>query len=345
MAVTRKQPPTSFPGRHPNKKARLLEGRSYKPTSAHHRYHLYLASAKCQSTQIPWFRPKNTYLRFLSPPAMTSGTLGISQDPGDCEIPSFAVTFKGNREKIKEKYESFWSLPQAGGDVLAYHEGKSGHQFTPEVTNADKWLQPNPRFTKENLNRTEILAEDDDATILRLFSSFSRHQYPAGSNRGSMSVVHLLVIPKARYFNGVSLNGQTVDIIDKMIALFKKNWAEKSFRDKIIEHQKILVISADPDGKNMETTNRALERLAQLKDEICELDADKDFLFGLHLYPEHSVGHLHMHVFAKGQEFRQDSYPGHDKKTMDAMEVRDYIMSLPESHPANQVKYPDIDPL
>lgn len=43
---------------------------------------------------------------------------------------------------------------------------------------------------------------------------------------------------------------------------------------------------------------------------------EDDFLFGFHCFPENSIGHLHMHVFPHGEQFREFSTKEYDWKTV-----------------------------
>jgi Scavenger mRNA decapping enzyme C-term binding len=50
-----------------------------------------------------------------------------------------------------------------------------------------------------------------------------------------------------------------------------------------------------------------------------------DFVFGFHPHPEHSIGHLHMHVLPASSKFRTYSTKAHDSKTIPADVVVEVI--------------------
>ncbi|KAI0009165.1 hypothetical protein F4779DRAFT_583412 [Xylariaceae sp. FL0662B] len=145
-----------------------------------------------------------------------------------------------------------------------------------------------------------------------------------------MSMVHILAIPRAGIFNGVSLNPgpESVDIIDEMIRLFRRSWSRGEFREVVLAHQRAAIM-----GRYKEEPDDNAYRLATKHYETLELMADnlklEHFAFGLHLWPDHSVGHLHLHIIAMPYECRKYSTSRHDVKTKDALEVRDFIKSRP----------------
>lgn len=148
-----------------------------------------------------------------------------------------------------------------------------------------------------------------------------------------MSFIHLLGVPKARLYNGVSLNRDSVKILDHMIEFFKASWQRNpEFRQKVLGHQRKEIkdlygkIEAPKSAADKEGLRLALKHCAELSREADALGPD-DFQFGLHLWPDHSISHLHMHIIAMTPEMRKYSTTEHDSKTKDALEVRDVIMS------------------
>lgn len=47
-----------------------------------------------------------------------------------------------------------------------------------------------------------------------------------------------------------------------------------------------------------------------------ELNVEEDFLMGFHVFPDNSIGHLHMHVFPHGEGMREWSTREYDWKTV-----------------------------
>ncbi|KAI1088144.1 hypothetical protein F5B19DRAFT_472650 [Rostrohypoxylon terebratum] len=227
-------------------------------------------------------------------------------------------SFSGKYEKIVEQYEAFHNKAEAKVDVAAYLNRTEGHQFLDEP----KWIKAKTPFTEWSGN---VLASSKNALIIGNQSSFDTVQYPLAHGRAGMSMIHLLGIPKENLFNGVSLDRSNVEIIDEMIHCFQKNWELPEFRSKVLAHQEQAIERAK-DEKNPKSYLKAMVHHKELQRCIDDLTVD-DFAFGLHLWPDHSIGHLHMHIIATPYWCRQHSTFLHDDKTKDALEVRDYIIS------------------
>ena len=150
-----------------------------------------------------------------------------------------------------------------------------------------------------------------------------------------MSFIHLLAVSKACLYNGVSLNRDNVKVIDEAIRLFKKSWRKPKFRQAVLDHQKRAIeqryeANKQPSEADTEGYRAALGHYSELSNRIDKL-REGDFQFGLHLWPDHSVSHLHIHIIAMTREMRQYSTTEHDAKTKDALEVRDSILGRKRS--------------
>ncbi|KAI0888452.1 uncharacterized protein GGS22DRAFT_185832 [Annulohypoxylon maeteangense] len=229
--------------------------------------------------------------------------------------------FAGKSEKIAEQCKRFHSQPTAKVDVDAYLNNTDGHVFLDEP----KWIKKNTPFT-EYKGKVFAYGANGDSMLIGNHSSFAKVQYPGNEGRAGMSMIHILGIPKKNLFNGVSLNPDSVVIIDEMISCFQNNWASKDFRTAILKHQEEAIEGAYKVDKNKETYLKAMVHHRELESMIHTLTVD-DFTFGLHLWPDHSIGHLHLHIIATPPWCRQYSTFVHDDKTKDALEVRDYIHS------------------
>ena len=249
----------------------------------------------------------------------------------------YQATFTGKRNQIKEQYDDFWQQGPAKADVEAYLNDTPNHEYgeakayanntsNHEIVPLKKWVQKGTPFT--TLPKTNILAENEHCSIIGNRASFDIAQHPDNPSGAGMSFIHLLAPSKARLYNGVSLNKDTVDVIDEAINLFKEQWRRPKFRRDVVEHQKRAIEEQYESGKNSkadkEGRSAALQHWKELAHQIENL-RDDDFQFGLHLWPDHSVPHLHIHIIAMTNEMRQYSTTEHDAKTKDAREVRDFI--------------------
>ncbi|KAI0163300.1 hypothetical protein BJ166DRAFT_592110 [Pestalotiopsis sp. NC0098] len=246
--------------------------------------------------------------------------------------------FKGKEAKIRHDYSRFWLQPSAVADVEAYLSKNQQHQYSPTYERPEKWIRGNSHFRENNLNRGEILAENEYAVILGNRSSFDASQYPGAPGQASMSFIHVLGLSKQQIFNGVSLTQHTCGIIDDIIQLFESQWGYSDhgneFRDKVIGYQQKMfdrqearvMAQNTQDGDQSSTEYQGpAEYPYELSYKARGLKAEH-FNYGLHLWPEQSVGHLHIHIIARPEEMRQYSTYAHDHKTVDARDVRDFIL-------------------
>lgn len=237
-------------------------------------------------------------------------------------------TFAGKLEKIKKHHEDFWKTGNATvSDVMAYLNDDSNHVYSKSMEDDPRWLQHNPPFRHM---QNERLATNAKASIIGNRASFDTAQHLGKPERAGMSFIHLLGIAEAGIFNGVSLNHNSAHIIDEIIDLFIESWQNEEFRRSVINHQ-LTTVAGNVVGREI-----AELHFEQLRERALQLKAD-DFEFGLHLYPEHSVSHLHVHIIAAPTDLRQFSTFAHDDKTVDAREVRDYIKSVASNHISNQM--------
>ncbi|KAK6208302.1 hypothetical protein LQW54_006925 [Pestalotiopsis sp. IQ-011] len=229
--------------------------------------------------------------------------------------------FKEKGDKIGHHYSRFWSQPSAVADVEAYLRKYQHHQYSPTHERPEKWIRGSSHFQRDNLNQEEILVENEYAVILGNRSSFDTSQYPNEPGRAGMSFIHVLGLSKQQIFNGVSLTRDNCGVIDDIISLFESSWGRgdpnNPFRLKVIEHQRGTIqnheaIAAKGHYAHLHHAARSLE--------------PEHFNYGLHLWPEQSVGHLHIHIVARPWEMRQYSTFAHDAKTVDAREVRAFTM-------------------
>ncbi|KAI1411036.1 hypothetical protein F5Y13DRAFT_191622 [Hypoxylon sp. FL1857] len=231
--------------------------------------------------------------------------------------------FSGKTDLIKRQCEYFWSHETALADVNAYQNGTPNYDYAEHT----KWIKAKTCFTNWE---DHSFAKSENALIIGNRSSFDVVQYPDNPERAGMSMIHLLAIPKARLFNGVSLNADNVSIIDEMISLFKSSWADPIFRRTVLMQQWFTIGQQNEARPDMQAYKTAMKHYGELSDKINQLTVD-DFTFGLHLWPDNSVGHLHLHILATPDWCRQYSTFAHDEKTKDAIEVRDYILNSSEA--------------
>lgn len=278
----------------------------------------------------------------------TMGDFGVDFDKMYAEeIPNRKFYFTDKKPKIREQFMDFWNCPDAKEDVDAYYKGlREGqdpgkHRYNENKNPEGNWVKPSTVFTDyiyKDGNRKTIFAHNSDVLIVGNQQSFDIAQYPENPSPAGMSFVHLLGLTRERIYNGVSLPKEKIHLLDDVIELFKKSWSDRSFRETVLQHQMAAIEGrynkalddAKKDGKpepGSEGYELAKKHHRKLEEKMHSLKVD-DFKFGLHLFPDHSVGHFHMHIVAMTPEMRQWSTSKHDEKTKDVEEVREAIESF-----------------
>lgn len=138
-------------------------------------------------------------------------------------------------------------------------------------------------------------------------------------------------------YNVVSLDD--ADVIEEMILHFKSFWnspesVQKSVRviQQAVQFRTRGILNGlkeiEAEHSHMEQVKNILSEvqlsLTVLASKLAVLTVD-DFLFAFHPAPHASVGHLHMHVLAMPQAFRQFSTSSHDWKTVPAQAVLEVL--------------------
>ncbi|KAK8118330.1 uncharacterized protein PG998_002956 [Apiospora kogelbergensis] len=281
--------------------------------------HSYAISALLSVVGSPPVRFKEGAMLAMLVKAEKEPARGIFERLYETELDGMKYKFTKKQDEIAQQISQFWAHSQATGDVKAYLQGDEGHDYAK----IDKWVQARTPFTDPP---NEKLAEGDTAFIIGNRASFDVAQYLDKPSAAGMSMIHLLALPRDAIYNAVSLNQDNVCLIDDMVALFRSSWNEKEFRSRVLAHQRKAIENAKGDSKNDEGYRLALEHYEELESSIHQIEV-KDFKFGLHLFPDQSVSHLHMHIIAATKSMRKYSTSHHDQKTKDALEVRDIIMN------------------
>ncbi|KAL7621900.1 hypothetical protein AAE478_007400 [Parahypoxylon ruwenzoriense] len=247
--------------------------------------------------------------------------------------PPASRPFAGKVDRIAEQRAAFWAQqPAASEDTRAYFLGQRGHAY---ATDQPKWIKETTPFT--NWSRPS-LAESAGAHIIPNKSSFDVGQYPGAPATAGMSMIHLLGIPKAGLFNGVSLDADTAAIVDEIAATFRTEWATPEFRAKVLDSQREAIETRYQEARTGDAEaaekgyEEALAHWTELRGLVDGLAYD-DFTFGLHLWPDQSIAHLHVHIVAVTEACRRYSTRAHDDKTKDAFEVRDHVLAVPMGSP------------
>ena len=82
------------------------------------------------------------------------------------------------------------------------------------------------------------------------------------------------------------------------------------------DEQNDILASKNTDAQSCHSFLSMLKKDFETLSNIFLRCKSNDFEFAFHAYPANSVGHLHMHVYPKGDDLRKFSTKSHDWKTI-----------------------------
>ncbi|KAL9003451.1 MAG: hypothetical protein Q9188_003678 [Gyalolechia gomerana] len=175
------------------------------------------------------------------------------------------------------------------------------------------------------------LFESPHSYIIGNVASYDGRQYPEsphGKPPEGQGFAHTLVIPKARVYNVVDPDATSNNcaLLEEMRAHFIRFWNHEDGPAQILartkramddQDRKILSNSASPSTPVYEQLRAdVFDQFEASKPAFENLVPERDFLFGFHVFPDNSIGHLHMHVFPHGEALREWSTKEYDWKTV-----------------------------
>ncbi|KAL9032214.1 MAG: hypothetical protein Q9180_006627 [Flavoplaca navasiana] len=184
-----------------------------------------------------------------------------------------------------------------------------------------------------------ILSESEHSYIIGNKASYDGRQYPLPPNAKrpeGQGYCHTLVIPKTRIYNVVDPLATENDcfVLKELYEHFQRFWlANSSINRRLILHRARKAL----DERDTALVNGKTPRPPEYTDSVRNaIFADfermqydfqvlkiSDFLFGFHVFPDNSIGHLHMHVFPHNSRFREYSTRTYDHKTVPLQAILD----------------------
>ncbi|KAI4241528.1 MAG: hypothetical protein L6R40_004507 [Gallowayella cf. fulva] len=176
-----------------------------------------------------------------------------------------------------------------------------------------------------------ILSSTPHSYIIGNMASYDSRQYPLAPTEKrpeGQGFAHTLVIPRARVYNVVDPDAtkNACFLLKEMHAHFLNFWslphnagktALLARARKALLDQDAKLLSSAPHAAYTDPIRTAIFAAFEQKSvEYLHLDADRDFVFGFHVFPENSIGHLHMHVFPSKEGLREWSTRDYDYKTV-----------------------------
>ncbi|KAL8726833.1 MAG: hypothetical protein Q9166_006449 [cf. Caloplaca sp. 2 TL-2023] len=238
--------------------------------------------------------------------------------------------FQACKDHYRQRRDNFRLDPRSASELLAWKRGVDDYDYqllylpySKSGTFFSEYAIHNPPSL--------ILSETSHSYIIGNTASYDGRQYPlapTGKRPEGQGYCHTLVIPKTRIYNVVDPDATTSTcfILKEMCTHFLRFWATEEGKlailtraRKAIEDRDNALINGNserPSEYDNLTRNAVFKDFERKQHEFMRLRGEDDFLFGFHVFPENSIGHLHMHVFPHDNSFREWSTKDYDYKTV-----------------------------
>ncbi|KAL8710759.1 MAG: hypothetical protein Q9220_004777 [cf. Caloplaca sp. 1 TL-2023] len=260
----------------------------------------------------------------------------------------------GSPKKHQDHYrmmrDSFQSNPLSSSELAAwrsrdnhynYHLLNIGKSFIPSKLigtiqpgapkNALPWSRSDTFFSEYLAHNDPnlVLSQTPHSYIIGNEASYDRRHYPCRAitekRPEGQGFGHLLIIPKSRIYNIVdpAATANNCFILHEMRSHFHHFWEESaSGPASALQRARDSFVTAVSKMSTAEKSTYQLTRndIEQYFDasgeEFVRLKAEEDFMMGFHVFPENTIGHLHMHVFPVRDSLRCWSTRDYDYKTV-----------------------------
>ncbi|KAL9595365.1 MAG: hypothetical protein Q9219_006491 [cf. Caloplaca sp. 3 TL-2023] len=261
-------------------------------------------------------------------------------------IAPTGTRFEELKQHYRERRDKFRANPRSSIELEAWKKQDNnfdyrllnGNQksFIPpalvgkETPGGTPWAKADTFFSEYAMHNPAdyILSESPYSYIIGNVASYDGRQYPEspeGKRPEGQGFCHSLVIPKERVYNVVDPKATANDcfLLREMKTHFVNFWLSGD-KSKILERAKHAMEQQDRKLRpNNSSCSPIYERVRDdvfgqfeaTKEPFKDLKPD-DFLYGFHVFPENSIGHLHMHVFPHRDELREWSTKIYDYKTV-----------------------------
>lgn len=181
-----------------------------------------------------------------------------------------------------------------------------------------------PVFTHMLDNRFPVLYQVPDFAVYLNSGLPYLDAYPGNEGRAAMSFVHLLVVPRERIYNVKTLRKTDEGLLRDMYHTTLDLFTRPQFIDTLelaLLKQNLLDVSGDVlTYENREAFVRSMHLLKKV-------DPEAELSMWFHEHPNHSVGHLHMHVLL--DTALTDAFKIHEKKNIPYDDVMNRLKSMP----------------
>ncbi|KAI4243659.1 MAG: hypothetical protein L6R42_010691, partial [Xanthoria sp. 1 TBL-2021] len=200
------------------------------------------------------------------------------------------------------------------------------------------WAKADTFFSEYELHYPSslILSESDHSYIIGNKASYDGRQYPLALTEKrpeGQGYCHTLVIPKTRIYNVVDplATENHCFVLKELRDHFFKFWSNEINRDAVLararkaleERESALVHKGPRHPQYTQSVSNAVFSDFERMKSVFRLLKAEDFVLGFHVFPENSIGHLHMHVFPHDNYFREHSTKDYDYKTVPLQAILD----------------------
>lgn len=175
---------------------------------------------------------------------------------------------------------------------------------------------PNPAFTmmvEGKIPVAPLFVREDFWGLINAQSPFPKSYPPEdGGATASGSLFHLLVVPTRRVYNAVSLAVYHLPMLLAMRDEALRVLGTAPSEELVNRTKSAMVAKLVSFGANKETVERWEACFDTMLEDFLKLNKPIEWGFFFHLHPDHTVGHLHLHVFPLNKDLRTNHI--HDSK-------------------------------
>ncbi|KAL8798802.1 MAG: hypothetical protein Q9182_006374 [Xanthomendoza sp. 2 TL-2023] len=226
--------------------------------------------------------------------------------------------FDEHKAQYRRHRDDFRAHPRSLLELAAWKraDDSSDYQLFPSLA---EYALHNPKGL--------ILSKSDYSYIIGNMASYDSRQYPLALHQKrpeGQGFCHTLVIPRDRVFNVVDPDATANDcsLLKEMYSHFTSFLSSDGGKETLLRRARQALLTQD--AKLLESNdsayttavrNAVFADFAASSSEFMKLEPE-DFIYGFHVFPDNSIGHLHMHVFPSRDSLRQWSTKSYDHKTV-----------------------------
>ncbi|KAL8683544.1 MAG: hypothetical protein Q9186_000456 [Xanthomendoza sp. 1 TL-2023] len=248
--------------------------------------------------------------------------------------------FEEHKAQYRRQRDTFRADPRSSVELSAWKRvdngfnyqllNQSGKAFVPPALVGKQYQASDTFFSEYALHNPSslILSSSTHSYIIGNMASYDGRQYPLAPTEKrpeGQGFCHTLVIPRERVYNVVDPDATANDcfLLKEMRAHFIRFMSTDGGKAALLarakkaltDQDRKLTFAKDNDAYTSEIRQAVYADFDVGSRIFMKLKQD-DFIFGFHVFPENSIGHLHMHVFPSWEALREWSTRDYDYKTV-----------------------------